>query len=193
MVVVRLKKAWRGLGDWAESPSCDVLDRTAYARYGSAASANMFCRALSNNSYEGWSRDSRMISLLACRITRPGRVPSVIAPARHRAVGLHAAVVACPGADGDELPCWRCGLSQGVIAPAGHRAVGPHPAGVRNPRADGDELPCWRCSLTKQILAPAGDGAVGLHAAGVACPGADGGELRLRRGASLRRNYGLLR
>ena len=28
-----------------------------------AASANMFCRALSNNSYEGWSRDSRMISL----------------------------------------------------------------------------------------------------------------------------------
>ena len=48
MVVVRLKKAWRGLGDWAESPSSDVLDRTAYARYGSAASANMFCRALSN-------------------------------------------------------------------------------------------------------------------------------------------------
>ena len=35
MVVVRLKKAWRGLGDWAESPSSDVLDRTAYARYGS--------------------------------------------------------------------------------------------------------------------------------------------------------------
>ena len=65
MVVVRLKKAWRGLGDWAESPSSDVLDRTAYARYGSAARANMFCRALSNNSYEGWSRDSRMISLLA--------------------------------------------------------------------------------------------------------------------------------
>jgi hypothetical protein len=27
MVVVRLKKAWRGLGDWAESPSSDVLDR----------------------------------------------------------------------------------------------------------------------------------------------------------------------
>ena len=76
MVVVRLKKAWRGLGDWAESPSSDVLDRTAYARYGSAASANMFCRALSNNSYEGWSRDSRMISLLACRITRPGRAIS---------------------------------------------------------------------------------------------------------------------
>ena len=76
MVVVRLKKAWRGLGDWAESPSSDVLDRTAYARYGSAASANMFCRALSNNSYEGCSRDSRMISLLACRITRPGRAIS---------------------------------------------------------------------------------------------------------------------
>ena len=36
----------------------------------------MFCRALSNNSYEGWSRDSRMISLLACRITRPGRAIS---------------------------------------------------------------------------------------------------------------------
>ena len=36
----------------------------------------MFCRALSNNSYEGCSRDSRMISLLACRITRPGRAIS---------------------------------------------------------------------------------------------------------------------
>ena len=63
-------------GTFVESPSSDVLDRTAYARYGSAASANMFCRALSNNSYEGWSRDSRMISLLACRITRPGRAIS---------------------------------------------------------------------------------------------------------------------
>ena len=65
MAVLRPKKAWRGLGDWAESPSSDVLDRTAYARYGSAASANMFCRALSNNSYEGWPRARRMINLLA--------------------------------------------------------------------------------------------------------------------------------
>ena len=36
-----------------------------YARYGSAASANILCRALSSNSYEGWPRARRMINLLA--------------------------------------------------------------------------------------------------------------------------------
>ena len=41
------------------------LGRVAYARYGSAASANILCRALSSNSYEGWPRARRMINLLA--------------------------------------------------------------------------------------------------------------------------------
>ena len=37
----------------------------AYARCGSAASANILCRALTSNSYEGWPRARRMINLLA--------------------------------------------------------------------------------------------------------------------------------
>ena len=48
-------------------------DKVAYARYGSAASADILCRALSSNSYEGWPRARRMINLLACHTTRPGR------------------------------------------------------------------------------------------------------------------------
>ena len=43
------------------------------ARHGSADSASILCRALSSNSYEGWPRARRMINLLACRTTRPGR------------------------------------------------------------------------------------------------------------------------
>ena len=36
--------------DLAESPSTDGSRKVAYARYGSVASANILCRALSNNS-----------------------------------------------------------------------------------------------------------------------------------------------
>ena len=43
----------------------DAPGRVAYARCGSAASANILCRALSSNSYEGWPRARRMINLLA--------------------------------------------------------------------------------------------------------------------------------
>ena len=52
-------------GNSAESPSTAALRRTAYAGYGSAAIANILCRALSSNSYEGWPRARRIISLLA--------------------------------------------------------------------------------------------------------------------------------
>ena len=42
MAVLRPKKAWRSLGDLAESPSTDAHDlRTAYGWYGSADSANI--------------------------------------------------------------------------------------------------------------------------------------------------------
>ena len=43
----------------------DATGRVAYARCGSAASANILCLALSSNSYEGWPRARRMINLLA--------------------------------------------------------------------------------------------------------------------------------
>ena len=47
--------------------------RRVYARDVSVARADILRRAQSNNSYEGWPRAKRMISLLACRTTRPGR------------------------------------------------------------------------------------------------------------------------
>ena len=51
-------------GNSAESPT-NRCSRQGRAR--SAASANILCRALSSNSYEGWPRARRMI-----RVTRPG-------------------------------------------------------------------------------------------------------------------------
>ena len=53
MVVVRPKKAWPGLTTRQSRLQTDAPGRVAYARYGSAASANILCRALSSNSYEG--------------------------------------------------------------------------------------------------------------------------------------------
>ena len=47
-----------------ESPSTDAPAQVAYAQ-GSAASASIFSRALSSNSYEGCPRARRMISRLA--------------------------------------------------------------------------------------------------------------------------------
>ena len=54
--------AWQ-LGRVAYKPMLQT--GSPYARYGSAASANILCRALSSNSYEGWPRARRMINLLA--------------------------------------------------------------------------------------------------------------------------------
>ena len=54
--------AWQ-LGRVAYKPMLQA--GSPYARYGSAASANILCRALSSNSYEGWPRARRMINLLA--------------------------------------------------------------------------------------------------------------------------------
>ena len=48
--LVRLKKAWLGLGNLTELPLTDGLCKSVYARYGSAARADILCRALSNNS-----------------------------------------------------------------------------------------------------------------------------------------------
>ena len=50
MTVLRPKKARGGLGNLAELPSTDGLGKIAYARYGSAASANILRRAVSSNS-----------------------------------------------------------------------------------------------------------------------------------------------
>ena len=61
----RPKKAWPGLATRLSRLQTDAPGRVAYARYGSAASANILSRALSSNSYEGWPRASRMINLLA--------------------------------------------------------------------------------------------------------------------------------
>ena len=52
-------------GNSAESPTNRCSKQGRYARYGSATSANILCRALSSNSYEGWPRARRMINLLA--------------------------------------------------------------------------------------------------------------------------------
>ena len=41
IAVLRPKKAWPSLGDLAESPSIDGRGKATYARYGSAASANI--------------------------------------------------------------------------------------------------------------------------------------------------------
>ena len=71
MAVLRPQKTWLNLGGLAESPPTDDPDEVAYARYGSAASINILCRALSSRSYEGCPLASRMINLLACRTTMP--------------------------------------------------------------------------------------------------------------------------
>ena len=52
-------------GNSDESPPTGAPGGLAYAGYGSAAIANILCRALSSNSYEGWPRARRMINLLA--------------------------------------------------------------------------------------------------------------------------------
>ena len=65
MAVLRPKKAWPGLATRQSRLQTDATGRVAYARCGSAASANILCRALSSNSYEGWPRAKRMINLLA--------------------------------------------------------------------------------------------------------------------------------
>ena len=59
MAVLRPKKAWPSLATRQSRLQTDAPGRVAYARYGSAASANILCRALSSNSYEGWPLRSR--------------------------------------------------------------------------------------------------------------------------------------
>ena len=54
--------AWQ-LGRVAYKPMLQA--GSPYVRYGSAASANILCRTLSSNSYEGWPRARRMINLRA--------------------------------------------------------------------------------------------------------------------------------
>ena len=62
MAVLQSEEGMAGPGNSAESPTNRCSKQGRYARYGSAASANILCRALSSNSYEGWPRARRMIN-----------------------------------------------------------------------------------------------------------------------------------